>query len=441
MSDVAMVCVNSATPDTKVPGDLKSVANPLERATYTLSYRLHYQDPDIHKAMKFIVQGCSNPDMNICTLILFVRTYKIPRENISIYEHITLCGYLTNEIFQTNVPGGLPKFIAKRPNCKQNISVYQKGLERLFCNLHGCVRFPDDPTHLPKNFDITRTFTMKKIPGRNMKNLRFSESFILGSGAYGQVKRVRTSSNQDFHSFPPLTLACKSLRSFETSFLKDVTALQWLEHVKGVPDFYFSTFHEIFMECGALSMYSLLFKNGDFHITHRQILKWLYTIVCTMAQAHSMNLAHLDLKTSNLVVTSDMNVLVVDWGSSHAGDVTVTRQAYCSNTTRWSRAPEEFSKQVPYTVTTESIDVWSFGCVALEMLTGQIPFQSSLDTDTSVMMVARRHRVMNRIRQWPPFAAAAPYYDLFDKVFSIDPCQRPSFEQIKSHPMFDSQNL
>ncbi|MBL8271068.1 protein kinase domain-containing protein [Steroidobacter sp.] len=89
--------------------------------------------------------------------------------------------------------------------------------------------------------------------------------------------------------------------------------------------------------------------------------------------AHSQNVAHGDFKPGNVFITADEGVRIVDFGTA-AGPSTNESRIPAGTPTYAS--PEVLSGETP----DARDDVFSFACVAYELLTGQHPFgrQSSL---------------------------------------------------------------
>jgi len=99
---------------------------------------------------------------------------------------------------------------------------------------------------------------------------------------------------------------------------------------------------------------------------HRQF--FLYQILRGMKYVHSAQVIHRDLKPRNLLVNSNCDLKICDFGLAR---VQFSDKAWvCPMTeyvcTRWYRAPEVLCSWTDYSA---SIDIWSIGCILAELLT------------------------------------------------------------------------
>jgi Tol biopolymer transport system component len=107
--------------------------------------------------------------------------------------------------------------------------------------------------------------------------------------------------------------------------------------------------------------------------------------------AHQRGIIHRDLKPANIKITSDGSVKVLDFGLAKvsqvecvpaaAGQTTMTRQGTNPGTVMGTAAymsPEQARGQ-PLDKRT---DIWAFGCVLYELLTGRIAFGGATTSDT-----------------------------------------------------------
>jgi serine/threonine protein kinase len=142
-------------------------------------------------------------------------------------------------------------------------------------------------------------------------------------------------------------------------------------------------------------------------------------IVLGMRFVHSQQIIHRDLKPSNVLIRGNGRALIGDFGSSGltSEDATMTAQ---SGTVHYA-APELFNETVQLT---PKVDVWSFGLILYELVSGLSVFPSRLAS----FEVIRRMR--DRFRPIIPEECGRYMGGLIDRCWSDDPSCRPSFDEI-----------
>ncbi|KAJ7145906.1 kinase-like domain-containing protein [Mycena epipterygia] len=103
---------------------------------------------------------------------------------------------------------------------------------------------------------------------------------------------------------------------------------------------------------------------------------------------HSQGIVHGDLRGRNILITTDWTVRLIDFGLSRSFDAS-RRTSKEGGSLRWMAPelidPEEFGLQFRPTPAT---DVYAFGCVCVELYTGQPPF-SHIPMDASDYAIVR----------------------------------------------------
>jgi serine/threonine-protein kinase len=103
-----------------------------------------------------------------------------------------------------------------------------------------------------------------------------------------------------------------------------------------------------------------------------------------VAAAHEHGVIHRDLKAGNIKITPEGKVKVLDFGLAKAvGGETLNQQSTITEPGRIIGTPAYMSpEQARGERTDERSDIWSFGCVLYEMLTGSVPFEGGTPSDT-----------------------------------------------------------
>ncbi len=141
----------------------------------------------------------------------------------------------------------------------------------------------------------------------------------------------------------------------------------------------------------------------------RQAVKLMVSVVDAIGSAHREGILHRDLKPGNILITSDGNAYVTDFGLAKqvraSGDREVdpvsemhslTQSGAILGTPSWM-SPEQAGGQ-PDSVDITS-DIYSLGAVLFAMLTGRPPFQAASPVDTVLLVLEQdppNIRMLNR---------------------------------------------
>ncbi|MHC4593460.1 MAG: protein kinase domain-containing protein [Planctomycetota bacterium] len=103
-----------------------------------------------------------------------------------------------------------------------------------------------------------------------------------------------------------------------------------------------------------------------------------------VAVAHEHDVIHRDLKPGNIKITPEGKVKVLDFGLAKAvGGEEVDQQSTVTEPGRVIGTPAYMSpEQARGKPADKRSDIWSFGCVLYEMLTGKVPFKGETISDT-----------------------------------------------------------
>lgn len=116
---------------------------------------------------------------------------------------------------------------------------------------------------------------------------------------------------------------------------------------------------------------------GEARSVTRQMLRGL-------AHMHANGVAHRDLKPENMLLSRDGVVKIADLGMSRKAPTDGNMTALV--VTLWYRPPELLEHglrcdEVDCRYDGAAVDVWSAGCIMWEMLTGEVAFRGSANTD------------------------------------------------------------
>ena len=119
---------------------------------------------------------------------------------------------------------------------------------------------------------------------------------------------------------------------------------------------------------------------------------WLFTRLAEgLAHAHERGILHLDLKPSNVLVTDDGVPMLLDFGLAY--DIRSGHYDQTGGTLRYM-SPEQLEAYAAHRATTPDarMDLYSLGVMFYELLTGQHPFEGSMQAGLSVPAILGARR-------------------------------------------------
>ncbi|XP_071505294.1 mitogen-activated protein kinase kinase kinase 13-A-like [Diadema antillarum] len=245
-----------------------------------------------------------------------------------------------------------------------------------------------------------------EVPFEHIRNLQW-----LGSGAQGAVFLgwLRTEA-----------VAVKKVRDEKET---DIRHLRKLNHqnivmIKGVCTQ--APCYCILMEyCPFGQLYEVL-RDGR-EIPPQLMIDWSKQIAQGMHYLHSHKIIHRDLKSPNVLVSNNDILKISDFGTSREWNEKSTKMSF-AGTVAWM-APEVIRNEP----CSEKVDVWSFGVVLWELLTGEMPYK---DVDSSAIIWG----VGSNSLQLPiPSTCPDGFKLLMMQCWSAKTKNRPSFRQILMH--------
>ncbi|XP_008809634.2 dual specificity protein kinase splB-like [Phoenix dactylifera] len=137
-----------------------------------------------------------------------------------------------------------------------------------------------------------------------------------------------------------------------------------------------------------------------------------------MEYIHSQGVIHRDLKPENILFDQDFRVKIADFGIA-------CEEAYCDalaedpGTYRWM-APE----MIKHKAYGRKVDVYSFGLLLWEMVTGTVPYEDMTPIQAAFAVVNKN------LRPVIPANCPAPLQGLIEQCWALHPEKRPQFWQI-----------
>lgn len=190
---------------------------------------------------------------------------------------------------------------------------------------------------------------------------------LLGSGTFGQVVKCQNLTNQSVCAIKVI----KSKPAYMNQSLTEVRLLEYLNSnsngkrfIRLLDTFMHKEHLCLVFELLASNLYELI-KQNQFQGLNMKLVKLLTRqLLEAMAELKGFQMIHCDLKPENILLRQPdkPDIKVIDFGSACFTRLTV----YSYIQSRFYRSPEVILG-LPYT---ESIDMWSLGCIVGELFLG-----------------------------------------------------------------------
>lgn len=272
----------------------------------------------------------------------------------------------------------------------------------------------------------------------NGKNIQWRAMELLGSGGFGQVMKVINIESGKIFAVKRLFYnpSNEIQQNFVDALIQEISILKSLKHKKIVKyidsevlDGNFFMYME-YLSGGSLAKL-LYILGGLSEVTvkayARQILKGIQFL-------HENGIIHRDLKCDNILLDSSGKIKLCDFGcSKNYNDDLIESGGVMSVKGSLPWMAPEVMKQGGYG---RKADIWSVGCVVLEMLTAKPPWNGT-ENQVLLMMKVLLYSEIPQI----PNNISEECKDFLTKCLQRDPNLRPTAQELLKHPfVYSSKN-
>jgi len=140
-------------------------------------------------------------------------------------------------------------------------------------------------------------------------------------------------------------------------------------------------------------------------------------IVSAVQYCHQKKIIHRDLKAENLLLDSEMNIKIADFGFSNEFVIGNKLDTFCGSPPY--AAPELFQGKK---YDGPEVDVWSLGVILYTLVSGSLPFDGSTLRELRERVLRGKYRI--------PFYMSTDCENLLKKFLVLNPARRASLEVI-----------
>ncbi|KAF5443811.1 hypothetical protein F2P56_036337 [Juglans regia] len=266
--------------------------------------------------------------------------------------------------------------------------------------------------------------------------MKWQKDRVLGSGSYGTVYLGVPTNNPYIE---PAYIAIKTSRLESSSTLQKERRI--LSRFVGCPEIVRCLGAELSIECG-LHYYNLLLEyasggtlqdlinRSGGKLEEHDVRRYTRMILKGLLSLHEQGYVHCDLKPANILVFSTRGgvseVKITDFGLSKipGEENEFMRKRFSFRGTPYYMSPES----VLLGIITPSLDIWSLGCVVVEMVTGNVAWDSSLSTDELMVKIACGDQTKI------PETMSELGKDFLRGCFERNPLKRLTAEMLLLHP-------
>ncbi|KAJ3423454.1 map/microtubule affinity-regulating kinase [Anaeramoeba flamelloides] len=259
----------------------------------------------------------------------------------------------------------------------------------------------------------------KKSPSRKNKNFKdlFYIKNTLGCGSNGKVKLGINKQSGEKVSIKVIKKKQNDVAvEIRKSLKKQIKILKTINH-SNVLHFKrcFQTKHKYYLVSEYIDGEELLaLLNTCIRFKNNFARKIFIQLVNAIHHCHNLDIAHLDIKLENIIVTKNGNIQLIDFDVATFTQKNRLLKTFCGSPLY--QAPEIVSKQA---YDGKKVDIWCLGVVLYTMLCGKHPFREG-------------GRVLPKNLHFPSYLKF-DVISLIKKLLKLNPKKRITTEKILEH--------
>lgn len=245
---------------------------------------------------------------------------------------------------------------------------------------------------------------------------------VLGTGSYGYVRLgVNMVTGEQF--------AIKTLKDPQNKkgIQREISILKLLEHPNIVKlydvieDPKTGTYYLVLELAAGGELFDYIVARGK--LKEREARKFFRQIISGVEYCHSNLVIHRDLKPENLLLDTDNNIKINDFGFSNIMTPGERFSTFCGSV---SYVAPEIIKNIKYIG--PEIDIWSLGVILYTLVCGRLPWPETVDGSPAITNI-----IEGDYDKTPLMTLSASCQNLIAQVLIPDPLKRATLQDIRHH--------
>ncbi|KAJ8934430.1 hypothetical protein NQ318_017131 [Aromia moschata] len=265
------------------------------------------------------------------------------------------------------------------------------------------------------------------------RNVTFSwqRGIKIGQGRFGKVYTAVNNNTGEMMAVKEILLQHNDNLTIKR-VAEEMKILEGIVH-RNLVKYYGVEVHKdemlIFMEFCAEGTLECLIKATEHGLPELLVRRYTYQLVSGVACLHEHSIVHRDIKTANIFLTEEGNCLKIgDFGCAAKIKANTTMPGELKGFvgTQAYMAPEVFTKNMSEGHG-RAADIWSVGCVVVEMASGKRPW-AQYDSNYQIMFKVGMGQSPD-----PPDDMIDEGLDFLDMCFKHDPKERATAMELLGH--------
>ena len=251
--------------------------------------------------------------------------------------------------------------------------------------------------------------------GKTISHYKILEK--IGAGGMGVVYKAQDTKLDRMVALKFISPQSLKSKEEKARFIQEAKAAAAINHTNITTIYEINEYeNDTFISMEYIEGESLRDKIESGPLAIEEALKIAIQISEGLQEAHEHHIIHRDIKSANIIITQNVQVKILDFGLAKLKGQSKFTKAGTTLGTAAYMSPEQYQNK---DVDLRS-DIWSFGVVLFEMMTGQLPFEGDYEAAVMYSVVNEEPGSASSLRKGIPIEIE----NIINKALEKDPTKR-----------------